>query len=679
MISVRTKANQFSVLLIAFALLSGQPQRACAGQINFDDAPNGTIIDNRYPGVTFGCVGCTSGHAYARDMNAFGSTTAATDPNVVTLLGAPGSGDPNASSVTSFNALYGAVNVIFATPQKSVTVQARPQLPLEYLGTVNNRPYLEVYSSITQNSSTLLARILYPFAYGTGGYCTTGSGGCGGPWEPLSFTSTSDNIVSLRLSSQASQGGPNVYADFDNLVFDVSPPPVVSKPEVTSCYNFDTSSPLGLQLFGSAAISGGYLHLTDASGGLGIVYVNDFNGGAKVNSFTATFKASLFGSTCCDGGLHPADGFSFSLVPAATAPATPDLTQAIEEGLPQGLAVSVDTWDNGGGEAPAIDIKWLGQTIGHAPFQASQSPNGAATAAAASRDVVINLDDDGTVDVSYGGVAVLTNVQTPYNASVIGAPKWVMGARTGLANDNHWIDDLCITERSGGKVCNDFSGGVPAGISLFGDAKVNGGRLKLYSIPETNGFGIAYIDDFGRGDLVKGFHAEFQAALFGATCCNAGTAPADGFSFNLVPASSVLANPGYNQPAEEGLDQGLSVTFDTWDNTGGEAPAIDVRWLGQTFASVPFQASQSPAGVTDPNLASKNVIIDLKDNGRIDVSYGGTLVISNVAIPYDPGVIGTPKWVMGTRIGGANDNYWFDNLCISTLAAPGKLVPGLYN
>ena len=88
-------------------------------------------------------------------------------------------------------------------------------------------------------------------------------------------------------------------------------------------------------------------------------------------------------------------------------------------------------------------MKWLGQTIGHAPFQASQSPNGAATAAAASRDVIINLDDDGTVDVSYGGVAVLTNVQTPYNASVIGAPKWVMGARTGLANDNHWIDNLC--------------------------------------------------------------------------------------------------------------------------------------------------------------------------------------------------------------------------------------------
>src|SRR5436190_10760614 len=105
-----TKGIRTLCLLGALAILSGQTESASAGQINFDDAPNGTIIDNRYPGVTFGCVGCTSGHAYARDMNAFGSTTAATDPNVVTLLGAPGSGDPNASSLTSFNALYGAVN-----------------------------------------------------------------------------------------------------------------------------------------------------------------------------------------------------------------------------------------------------------------------------------------------------------------------------------------------------------------------------------------------------------------------------------------------------------------------------------------------------------------------------------------------------------------------------------------
>src|SRR5882672_10240084 len=204
------------LLLISLTFYVGSPRCAFAAQINFDDVPNGTVIDNSYPGVTFGCVACTSGHAYARDMNTFGSTTAATEPNVITLI------DPGASSVTSFNASYGAVTVVFATPQRTVSVQARPQLPLEYFGQGLNKPYLEAYSSTTQNSSTFLGRVLYPLNYGSGGYCDTQSGGCGGPWQTLTFTSSSDNILSLRLSSQQSQGGPNVFADFDNLVFEVS-------------------------------------------------------------------------------------------------------------------------------------------------------------------------------------------------------------------------------------------------------------------------------------------------------------------------------------------------------------------------------------------------------------------------------------------------------------------------
>src|SRR6267142_642405 len=101
------------LLPIALALYIGNPHGSSAGQINFDDVANGTVIDNTYPGVTFGCVACTSGHDYARDMNTVGSTTAATEPNVITLR------DPGASSVTSFNAANGAVTVVFATPQRT--------------------------------------------------------------------------------------------------------------------------------------------------------------------------------------------------------------------------------------------------------------------------------------------------------------------------------------------------------------------------------------------------------------------------------------------------------------------------------------------------------------------------------------------------------------------------------
>ena len=121
------------------------------------------------------------------------------------------------------------------------------------------------------------------------------------------------------------------------------------------------------------------------------------------------------------------------------------------------------------------------------------------------------------------------------------------------------------------------------------------------------------------------------------------------------------------------------MNFDTWDNGGGEAPAIEIKWLGQIIASVPFQASQSPAGITNARAASREVVIELKANGKVDVAYGGTLVLSNVATPYDPAVIRAPKWVLGARVGLANDNYWFDDLCIDTLPAPGRQIPGLFN
>jgi hypothetical protein len=95
--------------------------------------------------------------------------------------------------------------------------------------------------------------------------------------------------------------------------------------------------------------------------------------------------------------------------------------------------------------------------------------------------VDINLEPDGTLDVSYGGTAVLSNVQTPYRAGVIGVPKWVFGARTGDLSDNHWIDDLCIVAAppAQASLCLDFNGAQPAGTSLFGAANVSAGFLQL--------------------------------------------------------------------------------------------------------------------------------------------------------------------------------------------------------
>src|SRR5262245_35924262 len=96
---------------------------------------------------------------------------------------------------------------------------------------------------------------------------------------------------------------------------------------------------------------------------------------------------------------------------------------------------------------------------------------------------------------------------------------------------------------SAGTYFSDFNSGQPAGMTLFGRATVSGGFLQLTPAQRSQ-FGIAYLDDFDGGQWVQSFHATFKAALFGSTCCAGGALPQDGFSFNLVPAASVRANPG---------------------------------------------------------------------------------------------------------------------------------------
>src|SRR3954452_23187314 len=118
---------------------------------------------------------------------------------------------------------------------------------------------------------------------------------------------------------------------------------------------------------------------------------------------------------------------------------------------------------------------------------------------------------------------------------------------------------------------SDFNAGVPAGMTLLSNAVASEGFLKL----TTNGggqLGIAIVDNLPTNQDVLGFHASFKLAFFGG-----GPVPADGFSFSLVPAATGIP---LDWGAEEGLSSGLSVSFDTYNNGGNEAPAVDIWWNG---------------------------------------------------------------------------------------------------
>ena len=221
------------------------------------------------------------------------------------------------------------------------------------------------------------------------------------------------------------------------------------------------SLPPGSQVGGSAVATGGALHVTDA--------INSQQGWfatpaspSPVDSLTVIFRARIGGGTCC--GERTADGWSVTIGDVAVPVTFP---VAAEEGAAQssGFAVNFDSWDNGGladddaYTAPNVDVKVGGNVVSYQAFdgirEGGRAPSGPfitdpATGAPMSyktgndfTDVRIQLDPDGTLDVFFKGVRVVNDVQTGLTLPLSNA-RVAFGARTGGANDNHWIDDLFI-------------------------------------------------------------------------------------------------------------------------------------------------------------------------------------------------------------------------------------------
>lgn len=223
-------------------------------------------------------------------------------------------------------------------------------------------------------------------------------------------------------------------------------------------FNTDFSSPpAGASLYGdqgdanAGVIEDGVLKLTKAVGSQqGGFIIDDLDGGATVTGFTATFKLLI-------GGGSGADGFSFNF-----ASDLPDGAMG-EEGAGTGLTVSFDTYDNGGGEAPAIDVKKGGVVI------ASTKGIGGVFRNNTFQPVRINVDIDGSLDLSVGTTVVYTNLLGAFTPT---AGRFGFGARTGGAYDNHWVDDLSITTRLDTPTGPVALSAAPQGGGISPDAKV---------------------------------------------------------------------------------------------------------------------------------------------------------------------------------------------------------------
>ncbi len=215
---------------------------------------------------------------------------------------------------------------------------------------------------------------------------------------------------------------------------------------------------------------------------------------------------------------------------------------------------------------------------------------------------------------------------------------------------------------------------TPANARAYGNSYVADGILHL--IDAVDGQAGSYIiGDFATGQPVENFRATFTARLGGSTS----PLPADGFSFNFGALPDGLIPGG-----EEGIADGLAVTFDLFDNgVLDAAPGISIKLNGVQQAVVALGIATAANG--NPNADPPGTLpiprdpatgelltlttgddfvpveIILRRGGRMDVSFRGVKVLENIATGYVPR---PGRFGFSARAGGANSTEWIDNLAI---------------
>jgi hypothetical protein len=174
-------------------------------------------------------------------------------------------------------------------------------------------------------------------------------------------------------------------------------------------------------------VTGQFMHLTDA--------INDQNNWwtipispQNLAALHATWKTLLGGGS--------ADGMSFNV---GTAMGVNSF--APEAGTASGLSTTIDTYDNGGLEV-GISIKWNGTRIAYQQIGGGGTGN-PQIMRNVFEDTVVDVNASGLVTFTYGPFTISGQIT---NYAGINANMYVFAGRTGGANENAWIDDLCIND-----------------------------------------------------------------------------------------------------------------------------------------------------------------------------------------------------------------------------------------
>lgn len=236
-----------------------------------------------------------------------------------------------------------------------------------------------------------------------------------------------------------------------------------------------------------------------------------------------------------------------------------------------------------------------------------------------------------------------------------------------------------------GSFCTDFAA-LPGGAVIGGQAAVAGGFLHINDAGNPGGNGWFFAPDPNAGFPVDRLVVTYKT-LIGRPDANR---PADGYSFNI----GADINSG-TQPGEEGYGgQGLTVSFDTWDNNGADtAPAIEIFYknalvVSRSFAGV-REGNRAPAGpflydingsplALDTSNTFVNVRLSVGPDGKLDFYFKDYLIFQNVQLPNYSG-FQNANISIGGRVGGANENHWIDDLCVNSFSIGAPVITGPAN
>ncbi len=240
---------------------------------------------------------------------------------------------------------------------------------------------------------------------------------------------------------------------------------------------------------GTGGNPGGYLRLTDpVNGASAVVFFPDFEAGFVVGGFQFAMDARIGGGTGT-----PADGFSVSFArdtdPVLSATTNGAAQAAFATGVPEegtttGIAICFDAYFSGGEDVIGFSVRVDGVVITQVslptlngavddPTSLQTGPAGGVAGLGWAR-FEVDLQQDGTLDVTWKGTPVIEDLPTGYFPS---KGRLVFAARTGGLNQAHHFDNLTLTTE-------------PVPLAVVSNAELNDGLFRFE------------IKDFGTSSVV---------------------------------------------------------------------------------------------------------------------------------------------------------------------------------